>query len=271
MEIQVAKAGLTRLMAPTEDTTELGFKVGPGATVTAKRRDLHELKVEERSDRPQQKSSLKNELFQNRPINAPNLHQSASPSSQTIASHKAALLAKYVQHHSEPSSTHFEGRTEDLPPNDKPQMMALGPQQREVISELIERGEKLRNAMVLSVLKSGKDQRVRSAKEPETIETQQDHCEVYSSDDEKEKEEYSMDESDYPLHDPSLLEQLLYCVSDLSENELAIYIIISFDSLKECLYFKFDFRNLAASTHVLQDYASSGVPVCIKCSALFSS
>lgn len=264
MEIQVAKAGLTRLMAPTEDTTELGFKVGPGATIIAKRRELHELKMEERSDRPQQKSS-----FQNCPINAPDLHQSASPSSQTIASHKAALLAKYVQRRTEPSSTHFEGRTEELPPNDKPQMMALGPQQREVISELIERGEKLRNAMVLSVLKSGKDQRVRSAKEPQTIKTQQDHCEVYSSEDENEKEEFSMDESDYPLHNPSLLEQLLYCVSDLSENELAIYIIISFDSLKECLYFKFDLRNLAASTHVLQDYASSGVPACTKYSALF--
>ena len=218
MEIQVAKAGLTRLMAPKVDTTELGFKVGPGATVTAKRRELHELKMEERVDKPQQKSSLKDE---NRLTNAPNLHQSESSSSQTVATHKAALLAKYIQRHTEPSSRHLEGRTEELPPDDKPQMMALGPQQREVISELIERGEKLRNAMVLSVLKSGKDQRVRTGKEPETLKKQQD-TEVYSSDDEKEKEEFSMDESDYPLHDPSLLEQLLYCVSDLSETGLAL-------------------------------------------------
>lgn len=224
MEIQVAKAGLTHLMVPAEDTAQLGFKVGPGATVTNKRCELHELNMPERGDRLQQKSSLKDELFQNRPTNAPNLHQSPSPSSQTIASHKAALLAKYIQRRTEPSSTRLEGRTEEVPPDNTPEMMALGPQQREVISELIERGEKLRNAMVLSVLKSGGDHRVRSTKEPDTIKTQQDakHCEVYSSDDEKEKEEFSMDESDYPLHDPSLLEQLLYCVSDLPEVEIAL-------------------------------------------------
>ena len=137
--------------------------------------------------------------------------------------------------------------------------MSLGVQQREVIAELIERGERLRDAMVAAVLKSGQggggdvgrvgrerggggpgrgggDKRGQRGRKDvvggekegyEMSEEKQDvRHSVYSSEEEigvDDGKEFSMDESDYPLGDPALLEQLLYRVRNAQLISLGRY------------------------------------------------
>lgn len=201
VELEVARAGQTNLMGPAAVGTLSGFTVGPGASLKARRSELQELHAE------QVPGSLQNKLIST--SNAENSRQSAHhtiPSSESVATHKAALLAKYM----EPSPTE----------------PCLGPKQHEVLAELIERGERLRDAMVASVLNSGKggdgvvSGRGRGGEKEgeggkgvtDGKSMRQEY--VYSSDDNEvdDKFDFSMDESDYPLHDPSLLEQLLYSV-----------------------------------------------------------
>ena len=177
----------------------------------AERRELDELNTEQPLS-TRQRSNLRDKLAQNH-SNSTSTADNRQPSSQAIASHKAALLAKYIHHQTEPMNRPMERKTDR---DDEQGEIEMGPQQREVISELIKRGERLRDAMVTSVLKSGQGGKVGSKRDNVTMQRQQEtfSYDVYSSDEEEEKDvDFSMDESDYPLHDPSLLEQLLYSVS----------------------------------------------------------
>ena len=213
IEIQVARAGQTRLSAPAVDASQPGFTVGPGATVKAKRQDLQEVGTE-RGSKARQCRGLDLKVESTNP-SAGTLHQTAQSSLQAAADHKAALLAKYTQQHTEPGARRAQSDYDD-----ESEAMEIGPRQREVISELIERGEKLREAMVVSVFKTcqeGAGGGVQSTGRDYRSTENQKEFHTYnscSSDEEKEGEEaFSMDESDYPLRDPSLLEQLLYSVS----------------------------------------------------------
>ena len=213
IEIQVARAGQTRLSAPAVDASQPGFTVGPGATVKAKRQDLQEVGTE-RGSKARQSRGLDLKVESTNP-SAGTLHQTAQSSLQAAADHKAALLAKYTQQRTEPGARRAQSDYDD-----EREAMEIGPRQREVISELIERGEKLREAMVVSVFKTrqgGAGGGVQSTGRDYRSTENQKEFHTYnscSSDEEKEGEEaFSMDESDYPLRDPSLLEQLLYSVS----------------------------------------------------------
>ena len=214
IEIQVARAGQTRLSAPAVDASQPGFTVGPGATVKAKRQDLQENERTERDSKTRQSRGLDLKVESTNP-SAGTLHQTAQSSLQAAADHKAALLAKYTQQRTEPGARRAQSDYDD-----ESEAMEIGPRQREVISELIERGEKLREAMVISVFKTrqeGAGGGVQSTGRDYRSTENQKEFHTYnscSSDEEKEGEEaFSMDESDYPLRDPSLLEQLLYSVS----------------------------------------------------------
>ena len=207
MEIQVARAGQTSLTTSTavEDTSENPvFKVGPGAPLRAKRREIQEIYTEE-SKLADNQSNLTG--------------QSEQPPTQSASSHKAALLAKYIDR-----KTFEAGETtkQSSPPGStRDSALPLGPQQQQVIAELIERGERLRDAMVASVLQSG----LKKVGEEGERERRRSRVAdgigivyggVYSSEEEAGKlgdDDISMDESDYPLHDPSLLQKLLYNAS----------------------------------------------------------
>ena len=198
VELDVARAGHTHLLAPETLSTLPGFTVGPGASLRETHSELLELSSERVHGSLQKRSTTTSNDEDSR------RNGRLARSSEAVAAHKAALLAKYIGHHPTESSRH-----------------CLGPKQHEVLTELIGRGERLRDAMVASVLNSGKGgDREESGRGrgggggKGTTEEQGVRQEyVYSSDeDEFGESEFSLDESDYPLHNPSLLEQLLYTV-----------------------------------------------------------
>ena len=150
MEIQVAQAALAHLMAPTLEDSQLGFTVGPGATVKAKRKQLQEVGTGQGT----QKTALRVKFNQTPSPPAMSVQSHSERPSQVVSDHKAALVAKYTQYRSEDTlkgeadkgSLDREGRSLSA--------RVPGPRQQEIISELIEHGEKLQDAMVVAMLKS---------------------------------------------------------------------------------------------------------------------
>ena len=225
IELQVARAGQTRLTTPAAASDDVShppeFKVGPGAhRATEKQREP----IAEIDTLPPQEHRATSSRNTNRGHTEPKTY------TESAASHKAALLAKYInpntsketatgQEQMTVSPTGSGSTTGQSVYGEMGSAVArpLGPQQQEVIAELIERGERLREAMARAVLDSGiekKKGRERGGKRGRVP-----LCgvvgEVYSSEEEEEEEDgdVSMEESDYPLRDPSLLEKLLHSVS----------------------------------------------------------
>ena len=228
VELQVARAGQTHLVTSgvaTDLSSPPEFKVGPGANEREKQRELEKKDMDQKL------------LAQDSSANA-KLSLSLAPvekslQSESAASHKAALLAKYIHPHTEPGrafiqeskTTVEESGNEVRHSGIAGQAVPLGPRQQEVLAELIERGERLREAMVRAVLDSKKEGELNEkewGRDPEKKGVKQTKrvgrsvlggCEdVYSSEEEKEGGVVSSEESDYPLHNPSLLEKLLYRV-----------------------------------------------------------
>lgn len=211
IEIQVARAGQTSLATSTAVDDTVGgpvFTVGPGVPLKAKRREFQEIYTEEKlqSKETNKQSNLTG--------------QNEQTSTSSASSHKAALLAKYTDRYierSKPTSGSGQNTQGGLSQSDLTHNSALplGPQQLQIIAELIERGERLRDAMVVSVLKSGgrqEGEEEEGRKEGKMEGVNVDH-DVFSSEEEDDKMgdgDISMTESDYPLHNTSLLEQLLY-------------------------------------------------------------
>ena len=260
VELQVARAGQTSLTTSAAVPDDLSqppeFRVGPGAQ-----------SISEKQREPMTEMDTRKRL-------APREHRTSSPNTngghpdptESAASHKAALLAKYINPWTErggrppvqkpaTASTGIENRIIDQSPSGKRGYTGavLGPKTQEVIAELIERGERLREAMARAILDSGIPAGMREGrggreeregregreeregkegreeregrKEKRERRVGRGECvsplggvdgELYSSECEEEEDgDVSMEESDYPLRDPSLLEKLLYCVSVL--------------------------------------------------------
>lgn len=150
MEIQVAQAALSHLMVPTLEDSQLGFTVGPGATVKAKRKQLQEVGTGQEA----QKTALRVKFNPPPTSSATRAQPHSEIPSQAVADHKAALVAKYTQYRSEDTLEGGADRTSLDGEERNPAARAPGPRQQEIISELIERGEKLQDAMVVAMLKS---------------------------------------------------------------------------------------------------------------------
>ena len=237
VELQVARAGQTNLTAPAVSDgapSPPEFKVGPGTQVREKQgefvkqhRDQGHLAQDRDQGRLAQDRDL-GHLAQDRDLGKVEREISTKADRNTdysekggrvdsAASHKAALLAKYINPRTEQKQSVVQQAANAgtasvvLSGGDGTSggpAAALGPRQQEVIAELIERGERLREAMVRAVLDSGKEEEG----EGERGERDWVYGDVYSSS-EEEREKYgdvSSEESHSPLRDPSLLNTLLY-------------------------------------------------------------
>ena len=218
IELQVARAGQTRLTTPAAASDDLShppeFKVGPGGhRTTEKQREPTSAEIDTHTTLPPQEHRATSSHNSNRGHTEPKTY------TESAASHKAALLAKYIN----PSTSNAGQEQMTVVPTGSGSTTGqsvsgemgsavanpLGPKQQEVIAELIERGERLREAMARAVLDSGIEKKERGGKGGRVP-----LCgvvgEVYSSEEEEEEDgDVSMD---YPLRDPSLLEKLLHSV-----------------------------------------------------------
>ena len=159
MELQVSNAGKTRLTASAKSTAKPakpakpGGRVSPGTTLKTKKKHVREVKRDHLSPWSANKVRVKSKS----PV-PPSLlttSEAAKSPQQSVANHKAALLAKYIEFHSNPEDRATRSEREEREGEGEEERERLkGPQQQSVLSELIERGERLRDAMVLSVLKS---------------------------------------------------------------------------------------------------------------------
>ncbi|CAI8045648.1 C2 domain-containing protein 3 [Geodia barretti] len=208
IELQVARAGQTRLTTPAAASDDVShppeFKVGPGAhRATEKQREP----IAEIDTLPPQEHRATSSRNTNRG------HAEPKTYTESAASHKAALLAKYInpntsketatgQEQMTVSPTGSGSTTGQSVYGEMGSAVArpLGPQQQEVIAELIERGERLREAMARAVLDSGIEK--KKGRERGRKRGRVPLCGVVG--------DVSMEESDYPLRDPSLLEKLLH-------------------------------------------------------------
>ena len=228
VELQVARAGQTNLTAPAVSDggpSPPEFKVGPGTQVREKQgefvkqhRDQGHLAQDRDRGRLVQdryRGKVEREISTKADWNTDYSEKSGRVDS--AASHKAALLAKYINPRTEQKQSVVQqaanaGTASVVLSGDGTSggpAAALGPRQQEVIAELIERGERLREAMVRAVLDSGKERK----EEGEGERGKRDWVcgDVYSSSEEK-YGDVSSEESHSPLRDPSLLNTLLYSV-----------------------------------------------------------
>ena len=236
MEIQVARAGQTRLTTPalSDDPSQLPeFIVGLGAHPTdqqhreQKGRDKENQSLDTRGRR----ASSDSKETQQEP---PKTHV------ESATTHKAALLAKYIKPWSEegrPTVQESQTASSGIGPTAHRSLsggrgcdgVPLGPQQQQVIAELIERGERLREAMTRAVLDSGVGRRGRRGRREREVLGKKfvPLCGVggvYSSEEEEEERgDTSMEESGYLLKHRFLQEKLLQSVSLLHLDPNAQY------------------------------------------------
>lgn len=239
MELQVSRAGQTRLTTPalSDDPSQLPeFIVGLGAHPTDQQHKEQKGRDKENQslDTRERGASADSKETQPEP---PKTHM------ESATTHKAALLAKYIKPWSEggrPTVQESQTASSGIGPTAHRSLsggrgcdgVPLGPRQQQVIAELIERGEKLREAMTRAVLDSGVGRRGRRERREGEVLGKKfvPLCGiggVYSSEEEEERGDTSMEESGYLLKHCFLQEKLLQSVSLLQLDPNAQYVCMS--------------------------------------------